>query len=59
MIAIGIPVADWIGVLLPVAFGVASYLLFRKRTKPAVQTNVVAEQNLALYLNTLKTKQQC
>lgn len=32
MIAIGIPVSDWIGVLLPVALGVASYILFRKRT---------------------------
>lgn len=36
MIASGIPVGDWIGVLLPIACGVASYWLYTKRTKHAL-----------------------
>lgn len=33
MIAIGIPIADWIGVMLPIACGVASYWLYMRLTK--------------------------
>ena len=47
MIAIGIPVGDWIGVLLPVAIGILSYVLFRKRSKKSVETINVAKPQLA------------
>jgi hypothetical protein len=47
MIAIGIPVAAWIGVMLPVAFGVASYILFRKRLSNRTNPGTVAQAQFA------------
>jgi hypothetical protein len=45
MIAIGIPAADWMPVFLPLALGVASYVLFRKRTaRKTVEQNVAHAQ---------------
>jgi hypothetical protein len=43
MIAIGIAAADWMPVLLPLAFGVSSYILFRKRTARTVSGSAVAQ----------------
>lgn len=45
MVAIGIPAAAWMPVLLPVAFGVASYVLFCRRTaRKTVEQNVAHAQ---------------
>lgn len=47
MIAIGIPAADWAPVFLPVAMGVLSYVLHRKRIAGRTSTSAVAQPQLA------------
>jgi hypothetical protein len=46
MIAIGVPAGDWMPALLPLAFGIASYIFFRKRTaaKSAASSTVAQPQ---------------
>lgn len=47
MIAIGIPAGDWLPVMIPVVFGVLSYILFRKRTDKSQEKPSVVQPQFA------------